>query len=128
LDLAYGHDYAAGKDGKTSIFASLLYCVEDAEYYDGDALTAANESMIRDLVKSIPVSQRDEDEFVSDLFTRESTHPEVEWRPCCCLDGWVYIGRIVDGEAEHDLDGEVEVIEAVPCRRCVSEAVEGGVV
>jgi hypothetical protein len=46
--------------------------------------------------------------------TRESTHPEVERRPCCCLDGWVYIGRIV--ESEHAMDGEV--IEAVPCRRC----------
>ena len=26
-------------------------------------------------------------------------------RPCACLEGWVYLGRIV--ESEHDLDGEV---------------------
>jgi hypothetical protein len=34
--------------------------------------------------------------------------------PCACLDGTVFIGHLVVGE-----DGEeVEVIEAVPCRRC----------
>ena len=55
------------------------------------------------------------------MATRESTHSEVEWRPCCCLDGWVFVGRIV--ESEHDMDGEVEVAEAVPCRRCGEEGV-----
>ena len=36
-------------------------------------------------------------------------------RPCACMNGTVYIGHLVVGD-----DGEeVEVIEAVPCRRCV---------
>ncbi len=35
-------------------------------------------------------------------------------RPHGCYDGLVFIGHLVEGE-----DGEeVEVIEAVPCRRC----------
>jgi hypothetical protein len=33
----------------------------------------------------------------------------------------VFVGRIV--ESEHDIDGEVEVAEAVPCRRCGEEGV-----
>jgi hypothetical protein len=33
-----------------------------------------------------------------------------------CYGGYVYIGRMV--ESNEDLDGEVEVIEAVACRRC----------
>jgi hypothetical protein len=33
-----------------------------------------------------------------------------------CMDGWVFLGRIV--ESEHDLDGEVVEYERVPCRRC----------
>ena len=34
--------------------------------------------------------------------------------PHACLDGYVYIGHLVVGD-----DGEeVEVIEALPCRRC----------
>jgi hypothetical protein len=34
--------------------------------------------------------------------------------PCACIDGFVYIGHMVEGE-----DGEeVEVFEPVPCRRC----------
>ena len=37
-------------------------------------------------------------------------------RPHACIDGWVYLGRIV--ESEHDLDGEVVVYDRVPCRRC----------
>jgi predicted nucleic acid-binding Zn finger protein len=37
-------------------------------------------------------------------------------RPCACMDGWVYLGRVV--ESEHDLDGEVVEYERVPCRRC----------
>jgi hypothetical protein len=37
-------------------------------------------------------------------------------RPCACLDGWVFLGRVV--ESEHDLDGEVVEYERVPCRRC----------
>ena len=37
-------------------------------------------------------------------------------RPCACVDGWVFVGRVV--ESEHDLDGEVVEYERVPCRRC----------
>jgi hypothetical protein len=34
-------------------------------------------------------------------------------RPCACVDGLVYIGHLVEQDGE-----EVEVIEAVPCRKC----------
>jgi hypothetical protein len=40
--------------------------------------------------------------------------------PCACMDGWVFIGRVV--ESEHDLDGEVVEYIRVPCRRCASAA------
>ena len=43
--------------------------------------------------------------------SRRDTHRE---HPHGCIAGVVYIGHMVEGE-----DGEeVEVIEAVPCRRC----------
>jgi hypothetical protein len=52
--------------------------------------------------------------------TKESSappaHPSTEETPHACLDGWVYIGYMV--ESEHDLDGEVVVYDRVPCRRC----------
>ena len=34
--------------------------------------------------------------------------------PCYCYGGVVYIGHMVEGEDSQ----EVEVFEAVPCRRC----------
>jgi hypothetical protein len=35
-------------------------------------------------------------------------------RPCACMNGTVYIGHLVVGD-----DGEeLEVVDAVPCRRC----------
>jgi hypothetical protein len=38
-------------------------------------------------------------------------------RPHACIDGLVYVGHLVVGS-----DGEeVEVIEAVPCRRCAGD-------
>jgi hypothetical protein len=37
-------------------------------------------------------------------------------RPCACIDGWVFLGHVV--ESEHDLDGGVVEYECVPCRRC----------
>jgi hypothetical protein len=40
-------------------------------------------------------------------------------RHCACMDGWVFLGRVV--ESEHDLDGEIVEYERVPCRRCASE-------
>jgi len=44
--------------------------------------------------------------------TAPSTHPATE---CfACYEGVVFIGHLVENE-----DGEeVEVVEAVPCRRC----------
>jgi hypothetical protein len=36
--------------------------------------------------------------------------------PHACMDGWVFVGRVL--ESEHDLDGEVVEYERVPCRRC----------
>jgi hypothetical protein len=46
--------------------------------------------------------------------------PEDHDHPHACIDGWVYLGRMV--ESLHDLDGEVVEYERVPCRRCSSEA------
>jgi hypothetical protein len=40
--------------------------------------------------------------------------------PCTCIDGWVFLGRIV--ESEHDLDGEVVEYDRVPCRRCAQRS------
>ena len=44
-------------------------------------------------------------------------HPSTEEhdRPHACLDGAVYIGHLVEDPGTGE---EVEVIEAVPCRRC----------
>ena len=47
--------------------------------------------------------------------TVEAHYASLE-RPHACYEGVVYIGHLVDGE-----DGEeVEVFEAVPCRRCAA--------
>jgi hypothetical protein len=54
--------------------------------------------------------------------TIEAHYASLE-RPCACIDGWVFLGRVV--ESEHDLDGEVVEYIRVPCRRC-SEASEAG--
>jgi len=45
--------------------------------------------------------------------TEEQDHPHA------CIDGWVFLGRIV--ESQEDLDGEVIEYDRVPCRRCASE-------
>ncbi len=42
-------------------------------------------------------------------------HPPTEGRPCACLEGVVYIGHLIEEDGE-----EVEVVEAVPCRRCAT--------
>jgi hypothetical protein len=39
-------------------------------------------------------------------------------RPCACYEGVVYIGHLVEDPGTGQ---EVEVIEAVPCRRCAGE-------
>jgi len=41
-------------------------------------------------------------------------HDHVE-RPHACLDGVVFIGHLVEDPGTGE---EVEVLEAVPCRRC----------
>ncbi len=38
--------------------------------------------------------------------------------PHACLNGFVYIGHMIEDED----GGEVEIVEAIPCRRCASEA------
>jgi hypothetical protein len=46
-------------------------------------------------------------------------HPSTEDhdRPHACADGVVYVGHLVEEDGE-----EVEVFEAVPCRRCAGDA------
>jgi hypothetical protein len=68
--------------------------------------------------------------MAQDQSTAHPAHPSIEdhdphldqhddvpgERPHACMDGWVFLGRVV--ESEHDLDGEVVEYEPVPCRRC----------
>jgi hypothetical protein len=63
------------------------------------------------------------DPFVAAAHDHDDTveaHYACLERPHACLDGWVFLGRVV--ESEHDLDGEVVEYERVPCRRCAEEA------
>ena len=46
-----------------------------------------------------------------------TAHPSTEERPCACYEGLVFIGHLVEEDVE-----EVEVVEAVPCRRCAADA------
>jgi hypothetical protein len=50
--------------------------------------------------------------------TVEAHYASLE-RPHACNDGVVYIGHLVEDPGTGE---EVEVIEAVPCRRCAEEA------
>lgn len=43
-------------------------------------------------------------------------HPLTEECPCACLEGVVYIGHMVEEDGD-----EVEVVEAIPCRRCAGD-------
>ena len=55
--------------------------------------------------------------------TRESSVPRAritEDAPHACYEGVVYIGHLVEEDSEATGE-EVEVIEAVPCRRCAAE-------
>jgi hypothetical protein len=45
-----------------------------------------------------------------------AAHDRGRDRPHACMDGWVFLGRVL--ESEHDLDGEVVEYIRVPCRRC----------
>jgi hypothetical protein len=49
-----------------------------------------------------------------DLDDTLEAHYSCRERPHACLEGLVYVGRLVVGE---DREG-VEVVEAVPCWRC----------
>ncbi len=49
--------------------------------------------------------------------TAREPRPSTEETPHACLEGVVYIGHLVEEGGE-----EVEVLEAVPCRRCAEEA------
>jgi hypothetical protein len=46
---------------------------------------------------------------------REQDHPH------CCMDGYVYLGYTA---LDEETGEEVERVEALPCRRCASEAGE----
>ena len=51
-----------------------------------------------------------------DTTTVRKSAPEVSSspdRPHACLGGYVFIGHLAEEDGE-----EVEVVEAVPCRRC----------
>jgi hypothetical protein len=50
--------------------------------------------------------------------TLEAHYASLE-RPHACYEGVVYIGHVVEDPGTGE---EVEVIEAVPCRRCAQEA------
>jgi hypothetical protein len=58
------------------------------------------------------------------MATTESTahpaHPSTEDQdhPHVCLEGVVYIGHLVEDPGTGE---EVEVVEAMPCRRCTGE-------
>jgi hypothetical protein len=53
------------------------------------------------------------DPFVAALAVGGQDHPHD------CSDGWVYLGYTAyDGET----GDEVEMVEALPCRRCAEEA------
>jgi len=47
--------------------------------------------------------------------TEDQDHHDQDERPHACLEGVVYVGHLVE---DPGTGGEVEVIEAVPCRRC----------
>jgi hypothetical protein len=48
--------------------------------------------------------------------TAPEPHPSTDETPHACYEGVVYIGHLVEEDGE-----EVEVIEALPCRRCSGE-------
>ena len=53
-----------------------------------------------------------------DTTTVRKSAPEVsnpEDGPHACYDGLVYVGHLVEVDGE-----EVEVVEAIPCRRCAA--------
>jgi hypothetical protein len=53
--------------------------------------------------------------FMATQKSSAPAHPSTEETPHACLEGVVYIGHLVE---DLETGEEVEVIEAVPCRRC----------
>ena len=55
--------------------------------------------------------------MAQDQSTAHPAHPSTEERdhPHACNDGVVYLGHLVEDPGTGE---EVEVIEAVPCRKC----------
>ena len=51
--------------------------------------------------------------------TEDQDHHDQDERPHACNEGVVYIGHLVEDPGTGE---EVEVFEAVPCRRCAEEA------
>jgi hypothetical protein len=49
-----------------------------------------------------------------DPFTSAPRHPDQE-HPHACIDGWVYLGELVE---DPETGGELEVYTVVRCRRC----------
>ena len=47
-------------------------------------------------------------------------HPSTEERPCACYESVVFVGHLVENDGY-----ELEVVEAVPCRRCAAASTIG---
>ena len=90
--------------------------------------------MAPQVLEHLGARTKGEDPMAIEKSTAHPAHPSTEdhddsieahyaslERPHACTGGWVFVGYLVAGD-----DGdEVEVIEAVPCRKCVaSEAQE----
>jgi hypothetical protein len=56
-------------------------------------------------------STEDHDDTVEAHYASLEREPEA----CLCYDGWHFLGHVVEDPGTGE---EVEVIEAVPCRRC----------
>jgi hypothetical protein len=54
--------------------------------------------------------------------TAPEPHPSTDESPHACLNSAVYIGHLVEDPGTGE---EVEILEAVPCRRCASAQAEG---
>jgi hypothetical protein len=61
-----------------------------------------------------PKFTRDARTMAGDPFLA-APHDDQDERPCSCIDGWHFIGYMV--ESADDPDGEVEVYERIPCKK-----------
>jgi hypothetical protein len=55
------------------------------------------------------------DPFYAAKLSRPHAGPDEPEAPHGCYEGWVYLGELVEDPETGD---EVEIVEAVPCRRC----------